>query len=283
MLLGQDEHVVGIDNMNDYYDVQIKEGRLSNLMSFQHFSFFKIDIENINDLEDLFSRYSFKAVINLAERAGVRYSMENPHIYMMTNAVGTLNLLDTMKKYNVKKFVLSSTSSLYAGQPMPFIETLPVNEPISPYAASKKAAEVMAYTYHYLYDFDVTILRYFTVYGSNGRPDMAIEMFLHNIANSIPITVFGDGTQTRDFTHVDDIARGTILAMKPMGYEVINLGNNSPIPLNEVISKIEERVNKQAIIDYKPYPKTDMKDTWADIEKAKKFLGGGPKIPFMVP
>ncbi|MFN3788112.1 MAG: GDP-mannose 4,6-dehydratase, partial [Sulfurihydrogenibium azorense] len=189
--------------------------------------------------------------------------------------------LEMMKKYQVRKMVLASTSSLYAGQPMPFKEDLPVNTPISPYAASKKAAEVMAYTYHYLYGIDVSIVRYFTVYGPAGRPDMSIFRFIKWIDEGKPIILYGDGSQSRDFTYVDDIAEGTILSTKELGYEIINLGGGkNPISLNTVIQTIEKYLNKKAVIDYRPFHKADLKETWADITKAEKLLGWKPKVSF---
>jgi len=279
-LLEEGFKVVGIDNMNSYYDVRLKEWRLKTLLDNPDFRFFHLDIENLGALKVLFDSYSFDAVLNLAARAGVRYSMENPHVYLQTNAQGTLNLLEMMKEKGIKKMVLASTSSLYAGQPMPFKEDLPVNTPISPYAASKKAAEVMAYTYHYLYGMDITVVRYFTVYGPAGRPDMSIFRFIKWIDEGTPIRLFGDGSQARDFTYVDDIAKGTILAMeKRLGYEIINLGGGkNPIPLKTIISKIENLLGKKAKIEYKPFHKADMKETWADIEKAGKLLGWKPQI-----
>ncbi|WP_456464814.1 SDR family NAD(P)-dependent oxidoreductase [Persephonella sp.] len=272
-------NVVGIDNMNHYYDVKLKEWRKKDLEKYENFRFFEVDIENLGALRVLFDNFEFDAVVNLAARAGVRYSMENPHVYLRTNAQGTLNLLEMMKDKGIKKMVLASTSSLYAGQPMPFKETLPVNTPISPYAASKKAAEVMAYTYHYLYNMDITVVRYFTVYGPAGRPDMSIFRFIKWIDEGTPIKLFGDGSQARDFTYVDDIARGTVLAMKPVGYEIINLGGGkNPISLKTIIQKIEDLLGKKAKIEYKPFHKADMKETWADIEKAEKLLGWKPEI-----
>jgi nucleoside-diphosphate-sugar epimerase len=179
----------------------------------------------------------------------------------------------------VKKFVLASTSSLYAGQTMPFVETLPVNSPISPYAASKKAAEVLAYSYHFLYGLDVSIVRYFTVYGPAGRPDMSVFRFIQWIDQGHPIELFGDGTQSRDFTFVDDIARGTILAMRPLGYEIINLGGgNKPTALLEIIEQIEKHLGKKANFDKRPFHQADMKSTWADISKAKRLLGWQPTV-----
>ncbi|SNZ10392.1 Nucleoside-diphosphate-sugar epimerase [Persephonella hydrogeniphila] len=279
LLLESGFNVIGIDNMNHYYDVKLKEWRKKDLEKYENFRFFQIDIQNLGALKVLFDSYNFDAVLNLAARAGVRYSMENPHVYLQTNAQGTLNLLEMMKEKDIKKMVLASTSSLYAGQPMPFKETLPVNTPISPYAASKKAAEVMAYTYHYLYNMDITVVRYFTVYGPAGRPDMSIFRFIKWIDEGTPIRLFGDGSQARDFTYVDDIARGTVLAMKPLGYEIINLGGGkNPISLKAIIQKIEDLLGKKAKIEYKPFHKADMKETWADIEKAESLLGWKPEI-----
>ncbi|ACD65809.1 NAD-dependent epimerase/dehydratase [Sulfurihydrogenibium sp. YO3AOP1] len=280
-LLKEGYKVIGVDNLNNYYDVRLKEYRKKDLEKYENFKFYPVDIENLQALEILFNDYKFDVVINLAARAGVRYSMINPYVYMTTNANGTLNLLDLMKKYSVKKFVLASTSSLYAGQPMPFKEDLPVNTPISPYAASKKAAEVMAYTYHYLYGIDVSVVRYFTVYGPAGRPDMSIFRFIKWIDEGKPIILYGDGSQSRDFTYVDDIARGTILATKELGYEIINLGGGkNPISLKRVIETIEAHLGKKAVIDYRPFHKADLKETWADITKAKNLLGWEPKVSF---
>ena len=224
LLLQQGRKVVGIDNMNDYYDPRLKRHRVEQLETLSGFVFYPVDIENLSALDTLFVEHDIGGVINLAARAGVRYSIQNPHVYMSTNAAGTLNLLEVMRAHDVRKFVLASTSSLYAGQPMPFTEELPVNSPISPYAASKKAAEMMAYTYHHLFDIDVTILRYFTVYGPAGRPDMSVFRFIRWIDEGAELMLYGDGSQRRDFTYVDDIADGTIRALKPLGFEVINLG-----------------------------------------------------------
>ncbi len=278
-LLEEGFNVIGIDNMNKYYDVKLKNWRKKQLEKYENFKFFDIDIENLGALKVLFETFDIDAVVNLAARAGVRYSMENPHVYMSTNAQGTLNLLEVMKDKGIKKMVLASTSSLYAGQKMPFKETLPVNTPISPYAASKKAAEVMAYSYHHLYDMDISVVRYFTVYGPAGRPDMSIFRFIKWIDEGTPIKLYGDGSQARDFTYVDDIARGTIKALKPLGYEIINLGGGrNPISLKQIIEKIENLLGKKANIEYLPFHKADMKETWADIEKAGELLNWKPEI-----
>lgn len=278
LLLEQGYDVIGIDNLNDYYDVRLKMYRLEKLQKYEAFKFFHLDIENYAALKIIYELYRPDALINEAARAGVRYSLENPHVYLSTNAGGTLNLLELCRQYEVPKFVLASTSSLYAGQEMPFKEDLPVNTPISPYAASKKAAEAMAYSYHYLYGLDVTVLRYFTVYGPAGRPDMSIFRFIKWIMENKPLEIFGDGTQSRDFTYIDDIARGTVLALKPVGYQIINLGNNNPDQLIKVINLIEEYVGKEARFEYKKFHKADLKATWADISKAERILEWQPQV-----
>ena len=282
-LLDQGERVVGVDNLNDYYDVRLKNWRLEQLKAHpnaENFSFACLDIEDQAKLSDLFkSDGPFDAVLNLAARAGVRYSMENPHVYLSTNAEGTLNLLECMRALGCKKLVLASTSSLYAGQKMPFTEDLAVNEPLSPYAASKKAGELMAYSYHKLYQVDVSVVRYFTVFGPAGRPDMSPYRFIKWIAEEETIQMFGDGSQSRDFTYVVDIARGTIAAIQDVGYEIINLGGGrNPVSLNTIISKLEVLLGKKAMIDHKPFHVADLMETWADISKAKNLLGWEPQV-----
>jgi len=280
-LLAADYQVVGIDNLNDYYDPILKNYHLKSLKNNPNFNFLKIDIENKEKLETLFRKENFSAVINLAARAGVRYSIENPKIYFTTNVLGSLNLLELMKKYRVGKYVLASTSSLYAGQKMPFSEELPVNEPISPYAASKKAAEALAFTYHHLFDIDVSILRYFTVYGPAGRPDMSVFRFIKWIDEEKPIELFGDGEQSRDFTFVDDIAQGTVSALKHLGFEIINLGGGQkPVKINQMIKLIERYLSKKAKIKHLPVNKADMEATSADIQKAKRILNWQPEVGF---
>lgn len=338
MLLAEGHTVVGVDNLNDYYDVRLKDYRLGRLLGAQskalgadpkrsayvynrttlvngRFEFRVLDIEHLAPLEEVFRAHKLDAVFNLAARAGVRYSMENPHVYLSTNTLGTLNILECQRKYGVKKQVLASTSSLYAGCPMPFTEDQPVNTPLSPYAATKKAAEMLAYTYHKQYGLDITVVRYFTVFGPAGRPDMAPFRFIKWIDEGTPITLYGDGTQTRDFTYVDDIARGTILAGKlfggqmtedggqmtdggpstgnrspSTGFEIINLGGGrNPISLHTIIGFMEKALADsgqrtedggqiKAKIDGQPFQAADMKQTWADITKAKRLLGWAPEV-----
>jgi nucleoside-diphosphate-sugar epimerase len=282
-LLDQGDHVVCVDNLNDYYDVRLKNWRLEQLKAHpnaENFSFARLDIEDQAKVVDLFKAESpFDAVLNLAARAGVRYSMENPHVYISTNAEGTLNLLECMRAQGCNKLVLASTSSLYAGQKMPFTEDLAVNEPLSPYAASKKAGELMACSYHKLYQMDVSVVRYFTVFGPAGRPDMSPYRFIKWIAEEETIQMFGDGSQSRDFTYVDDIARGTIAAIQDVGYEIINLGGGrNPVSLNTIIYKLEQLLDKKAKIDHKPFHVADLMETWADISKAKRLLGWEPQV-----
>ena len=280
LLLNSGVDVIGVDNLNDYYDPNLKLFRLKQLNHLsKNLNFIKGDIEDKKFLDNLFEKNKFDAVYNLAARAGVRASIDTPEIYITTNVLGTLNLLNCMKSHGVGKFILTSTSSLYAGQQMPFLETLPVNEPISPYAASKKAAEMLCYTYHHLYGIDVSILRCFTVYGPNGRPDMSPDKFMKCIAAEKPLPLYGDGSQSRDFTFVDDIARGVIEAQKPLGYEVINLGNEHPHTINEMISLLESLLGKRAIIDHHPFNASDMMHTFANTDKAKRLLNWQPTIP----
>jgi len=269
--------VVGVDNLNDYYDPRLKLWRLETLKRYGRFTFFKLDVENYEALRVLFETHAFDAIVNEAARAGVRASLENPFVYLRTNAEGTLNLLELAREFGVKKFILASTSSLYAGQPVPFKEDLPVNEPISPYAASKKSAEVLTYTYHYLYGIDAAVLRYFTVYGPAGRPDMAVFNFFWRTLKGLPIRVYGDGSQKRDFTFVEDVAEATVKALDLTGYEIVNVGNDRPRSVRELISLVEEFTGKKASVEYLPFHKADLKETWADVSKARRLLGWEPK------
>lgn len=281
MLLDAGYHVTGLDSLNDYYDPRIKVHRVEQLRKREGFLFCHQSIEDRPALEELFGANEFDAVFNLAARAGVRASIEQPQVYVDTNITGTLNILDLMQRYGVGKLVLASTSSLYAGQPMPFVEDLPVNSPISPYAATKKAAEAMAYTYHHLYHIDVSVVRYFTVFGPAGRPDMSPLRFIRAIDDGQPLELYGDGTQSRDFTYIDDIARGTIAALQPIGYEVFNLGGGrNPITINEMIAVFESLIGRKAAIREGSFHEADMRATWADISKAKRLLGWEPRVSF---
>ena len=279
LLLDMSKHVIGVDNINDYYDPALKRWRLKTLKSYPAFRFSKVDISDYRKLKKVFLENKIDAVINLAARAGVRASVENPWVYLDTNTKGTLNLLECCKDLKINKFILASTSSLYASLDMPFKETSKTDTPLAPYSATKKGAEALCHAYHYLYGIDITVLRYFTVYGPAGRPDMSIFKFVKNMDAGKPIPLFGDGTQTRDFTYIDDIADGTVRALKPVGYEIINLGSDHPVKLNYVIGLLEKYLGKKARIKrYKLHP-ADVTATWAHIEKAKKMLGWKPKMP----
>ena len=285
ILLESGERVVGIDNINDAYDVRIKHKRLEGLTSNPNLTFHEAELSDLEAMRAIFvsskigDEPPFSAVINLGARAGVRDSVINPWIYYESNTLGNLNLLEMCREFGVPKFVLSSTSSVYGDDsPQPFHEGLDTSQPVSPYAASKKAAEVMCYTYHFLHNIDVTVLRYFTVYGPAGRPDMAMLRFIRAISEDETITVFGDGTAERDFTYVDDIARGTIAATRRVGFETVNLGNDGPKSVNTLIRTIEDCLEKKAQIQYVPMNSADMQKTWADIRKADEVLDWRPQV-----
>lgn len=279
ILLERGDRIVGIDNLNEAYDRRLKDWRLARLRKQEGFDFVEGDICDRAELDRAFARSdSFAGVINLAARAGVRQSVENPWVYVDTNTTGTLNLLEKCREKGVGKFVLASTSSLYgAHNPTPYREDADTNRPLSPYAASKKAAEALCHTYHHLYGIDVTICRYFTVYGPAGRPDMSLFRFVQWVSEERPVTIFGDGTQSRDFTFVEDIARGTVAGLKPVGYEVFNLGSDEPVVLRDALKLIEELVGKEARIEYREMHKADVTATWADISKAREVLGWSPE------
>jgi nucleoside-diphosphate-sugar epimerase len=288
-LLADGVKVVGVDILNDAYDIRLKDWRMERLMGTEGFEFHKADISDEDAMDEIFSGAAKSAeptstVINLAARAGVRQSIEDPAAYYEANLMGTLSLLRMCASYDVPKFVLSSTSSVYGlaastptGQLSVDLET---SQPLSPYAASKKAAEALAYTYHHLYGLDVSILRYFTVYGPAGRPDMSLFRFVQKISEGRPITVFGDGSQSRDFTFVDDVAAATIASTRPIGYEIMNVGSDSPIVLSDAISVVEELTGHIAKIDYQPMHPADVTATWADISKTKRLLDWEPKTSF---
>jgi nucleoside-diphosphate-sugar epimerase len=276
-LLAKNNKVIGIDNINDYYDPGLKEWRLKLLKKTDSFSFIKADISEYQTIKGIFSANGIDAVINLAARAGVRASVSDPWVYLDTNVKGTLNLLECCKDFNTEKFVLASTSSLYGLNEMPFKENSSTDSPLAPYSATKKGAEALCYSYHYLYGIDISIPRYFTVYGPAGRPDMSIFIFIKNIYNNIPITIYGDGKQQRDFSYIDDIANGTLRCLQNFGYEIFNLGSDNPVELMYVINLIEKELNKKAVTKFSPRHPADVVATWADIDKSRSKLGWEPK------
>ena len=276
-MLIQDGHtVVGVDNVNNAYDLRMKEYRLKRLNTMQGFTFRKLDISEKSIIEQ-FKGEKFDGVINLAAWAGVRASVKNPWIYVESNMTGTLNMLELCRETGTKKFIVASTSSIYGeNPPYPTPESASSSEPLQPYAASKKGAEAMAHAYHHLYDIDVTVVRFFTVYGPAGRPDLSIFRFVQWISEGLPVRVNGDGEQSRGFTYIDDIARGVILALKPVGYEIINLGGHEVITINNLIKLVEDVVGKPAIVQHGPPDLADMRSNWADVHKAGELLGWEP-------
>ncbi len=282
LLLDGGHTVVGVDSMNDAYDVRLKKWRLDRLTERDGFTFHKIDICDREALSTrIFTGAAIDAVFNLAARAGVRQSVENPFVYVDTNMTGTVHLLELCRDHGVEKFILASTSSLYGQEnEMPYRENQTTDRPLSPYASTKKGAEAMAYTYHYLYDVDVTVFRYFTVYGPAGRPDMSLFRFTQWIAEGRPVTVFGDGQQSRDFTYVDDIARGTIAGLEKVGYEIVNLGSDTPVVLMDAIHLVEDALEMKAKLEFQERHPADVTATWANVSKASALLGWRPEVPF---
>jgi nucleoside-diphosphate-sugar epimerase len=281
MLASEGMAIVAADNFDPYYDIRLKHYRWEQLAALENIQLIELDICDEAKLDALFAEHAFDAVVNMAAMAGVRFSIENPKKYFRVNASGFLGLLETMKAHGVRQIVQASTSSLYAGLPMPFKESLDVRTPISPYAASKLGAEALGYTYSSLHGFDVTVLRYFTVYGPAGRPDMAPFRFTEWCLRGETIQLFGDGKQSRDFTYVDDIARGTVLALKKRlpGFEIINLGGGGDrTTILDTIQMIAEKSGCAAKIDFLPVAQGDMLHTSANIEKARRMLEWTPEI-----
>ena len=279
LLLQGGHKVIGLDNLNDAYDVRLKNWRLDQLKGRPGFAFCEADICDREALAAVLDQEpGVEAVINLAARAGVRQSVDDPWIYFETNCTGTLNLLDVCVQRGIEKFVQASTSSVYGdSSAQPFHEELPSDRVLSPYAASKKASEVLCHSYHHLHGIDITVLRYFTVYGPAGRPDMSLLRFVKWISEGEPVLVFGDGRQSRDFTYINDIARGTLAALKKVGWEIINLGSDDPVELLQVIGLVESAVGRKAMIEHEPRHPSDVMKTWADISKARKILQWEPE------
>lgn len=279
LLLERGDEVLGVDNLSDAYDVRLKHYRLRQLMAKPGFSFLQADISAREILPRLAETGPFAAVINLAARAGVRASVENPWVFVDTNLTGTLNLLELCKNEGIPKFILASTSSVYGSEaPFPTPESAPSDRPLQAYAASKKAAEALCHAYHHLNDLDVTVFRYFTVYGPAGRPDMVMFRFTQWISEGRPVHLNGDGSQSRGFTYVDDIARGTVLGLQPLGYEIINLGGHESITINEMLARLEELIGRKAQVVRHEFHKADMTANLADVTRARRLLGWEPRV-----
>ena len=277
ILLEQGHAVTGIDNMNDAYDPRMKEYRLAKLQNRQGFSFQRADISH-KDVIALFEGQKFDGVINLAARAGVRLSVENPWVFVESNVTGTLNMLEICRRTGLGTFITASTSSIYGSDPpYPTSESASSSEPLQPYAASKKGSEAMTHAYHHLYGMNTTVLRFFTVYGPAGRPDLALFRFVQWIIEGRPVHIFGDGKQSRGFTYIDDISRGIIAALKPLGHTIINLGGHEVISINNLVTLIEDLTGKKAQVVHGPPNPADMFTNWADVSKARELLGWSPE------
>lgn len=276
-LLEDGYDVVGIDNLNDYYDVSIKSKRIIELEHYNKFIFLKLDLFDMEPLEKLFIEKKFDVVVNLAAQAGVRYSIENPRTYMNSNLMGFFNILECCRYHKVEHFVYASSSSVYGGNSkVPYSVDDNVDKPVSLYAATKKSNELIAHVYSKLYDIPCTGLRFFTVYGPDGRPDMAYYSFAENIINEKPIKVYNNGDMYRDFTYIDDIVEGIYRAMKKVPeindegirYKIYNLGKGKPERLTYMIECLEKELGKKAIIEYLPMQPGDVYQTYADISES---------------
>ncbi|MBI4779114.1 NAD-dependent epimerase/dehydratase family protein [Candidatus Falkowbacteria bacterium] len=280
-LIEEKYEIVIIDNLNDYYDPKLKKDRLKIFLGGLKFKFYKADISNYKQLEKIFVKHKFDCICHLAAQAGVRYSLTNPWLYEKTNIAGTLNLLELAKINKIKKFVFASSSSVYGGNnKLPFSETDSVDKPVSFYAATKKSGELLAYAYHSLYGIKACGLRFFTVYGPWGRPDMAYFKFIDLIRKNKPIEIYNHGKMKRDFTYIDDIVSGVVSAIEnTFDFEIINLGNNRPEELGRLIFLLEKHFGKIAKKKYLPMQAGDVIATWANINKAKKLLNYNPATP----
>ncbi|MDD2942902.1 MAG: GDP-mannose 4,6-dehydratase [bacterium] len=282
-LLKRKIEVIGLDNLNDYYPVRFKEENLHRLETFPGFTFHKLDISNLDGLDEVFRRHRPSHIAHLAARAGVRPSIAEPFLYEQANIHGTLALLEKARLYNIENFVLTSSSSVYGNsQQIPFREDdSATDRPISPYAATKKATEVIAHTYHHLYGLNINVIRPFTVYGPAGRPDMAPWLFIDAALKRQAIKKFGGGETRRDYTYIDDFVAGFINAIeRPLGYEIFNLGNSATVSLNEFITIVEQITGRKLLIDNYPAQPGDVDLTNADISRARNYLSYAPQTSF---
>ena len=299
ILLARGDQVVGLDNLNDYYDPQLKHNRLARLQGKPGFEFVQMDVADRQGMADLFAQHKFDRVVHLAAQAGVRYSLVNPHAYIDANIVGFTNILEGCRHNGVQHLAYASSSSVYGGNTlMPFSEHHSVDHPVSLYAATKKANELMAHTYSHLFNLPTTGLRFFTVYGPWGRPDMALFLFTKAILANEPIKVFNHGKMIRDFTYIDDIAEGVVRvldrtaepdpsydpikadpARSSAPYRVLNIGNHAPIPLMDFIGAIEQAVGREAIKEFLPLQDGDVPATHADVEELAAWTGFRPAMP----
>ena len=280
-LLERGDAVVGLDNMNAYYDVRLKEARLARLRERKAFEFVRADLADRPAVEAVFASGRFDAIVNLAAQAGVRYSVENPHVYVESNVVGFLNVLEGARRHGTGHLVFASTSSVYGlGTDLPYKETADTEHPVSLYAATKKSNEVMAHAYAHLFGIPTTGLRFFTVYGPWGRPDMALFKFTQGILDGTPLPVFNEGRMVRDFTYVDDIVEGVVRVVdRPAPYRIFNIGNHQRVELMDYIRAFEEALGKKAKLDLLPMQPGDVLATEADIGALEEATGFRPGTP----
>lgn len=278
-LLSLGYNVINIDNFNDFYDPKIKEKNIKGHFEYpSQYQLIRDDITKLPFLKGILNNENIDSIIHLAARAGVRPSIENPYQYQLDNVIGTQNILDFAKEKGIKNLVLASSSSVYGNNPItPSSETDNVDNPISPYAATKKANELQGYTYHHLFGMNIIMLRFFTVYGPRQRPDLAIQKFARLMLEGKPIPFFGDGSTSRDYTYIEDIVQGIILSLNynenhKNVYEIINLGNNKPVTLKDMVKTIEFNLNIEAKLDKQPMQQGDVNITYANIKKAQSIL-----------
>lgn len=279
-LLRREDEVVGLDNFNDYYDPAKKRANERRLNGYSHFRMIEADIRDRQRMLQLFEEEKFEAVAHLAAMAGVRKAVEQPELYVEVDYNGTQHLMDAARFYGVKNFVFASTSSVYGNtQQRPFVETDPCDRPMQPYAAAKRAAEMLGYTYHYLFGMNFTTVRFFTAYGPNGRPDQMAYLLAESITKGTQIPLYEGGEMYRDWTFIEDITDGVVAAIdRPLGYEIINLGRGKPTLLKEFVAMIEELAGRKANIVSQPKPAADVFINYADISKAQRLLGYDPKV-----
>lgn len=280
-LLQKGKKILCLDNFDDFYDPSVKRENIKDFINNQNFSLFQVDIRQKEKLNEIFTSFKIETVVHLAAKAGVRPSILNPGIYTSVNVDGTETLLEKCTEYNIKKFIFGSSSSVYGNnRKIPFSESDPVENPISPYAATKRAGELLCYTFFHLYRMPVVVMRFFTVYGPRQRPEMAIHKFTRLMLDGEPIPVYGDGKTSRDYTYIDDIVNGVERAVElDCGYEIINLGNSKVVQLIELIKIIERYLGVKSKIRWLPEQPGDVKRTYADIAKAVKLLGYAPETP----
>ena len=301
-LLADGYQVIGLDNLNDYYSVDLKQARLAHLTPQPNFQFYKIDLADQAAIDGLFARHAFTKIIHLAAQAGVRYSLQNPHTYISSNLVGFFNMIEAARAKHVGHFVFASTSSVYGSNTkMPFSTSDNTDHPVSLYAATKKSNEAIAHSYAYMHGLPVTGLRFFTVYGPWGRPDMAYFLFADAIAKGQPMTLFDQGLLRRDFTYIDDIVEGIVrIAQQPPStdqdydrshpdpatssapYRVLNIGNHTPVPVKDLVALLEEALGKKANIIHAPMQKGDVEATFADVDPLTQLTGFKPQTPLEV-